>query len=262
MAYREIGTGGMSASWLFTGMGRLSLLAARGKDSFFFTHSNPHGSRPRPVPRRREVVSCHSQSLTPPSLTTRFNRFLPVQRFSHEEKQTRKRVWWGCIILDRYTASYIGRPGTIHERDYDTSFPSEDEPDEHEQWKPLRPDGTECSSPPKADSDQPRSSTLARYPPTKTHTLSCFNAAGALAVIINRVRPFFTQKSHSLNRVPVDHRQHLRDPRARAGPEQRDAPVAARPEPRELVSRTPPAPRIQPSVEEDPSATREHRAGV
>lgn len=38
--------------------------------------------------------------------------FLPVQRFSHEEKQTRKRVWWGCIILDRYTASYIGRPGT------------------------------------------------------------------------------------------------------------------------------------------------------
>jgi hypothetical protein len=24
----------------------------------------------------------------------------PVQRFSHEEKQTRKRVWWGAIILD------------------------------------------------------------------------------------------------------------------------------------------------------------------
>lgn len=33
--------------------------------------------------------------------------YLPVQRFSHEEKQTRKRAWWGCIILDRYTASYV-----------------------------------------------------------------------------------------------------------------------------------------------------------
>jgi hypothetical protein len=131
--------------------------------------------------------------------------FLPVQRFSHEEKQTRKRVWWGwyvlsrsrrgrrtdlvcpaSIILDRYTASYIGRPGTIHERDYDTSFPSEDEPDEHEQWRPIRPDGTDWSIPPKSDTDEPNRA-LSRYPPTKAHTLSSFNAAGALAVVINRV---------------------------------------------------------------------------
>ncbi|KAL8286842.1 hypothetical protein RQP46_003848 [Phenoliferia psychrophenolica] len=150
MAYREIGTGAMSASWLFTGM---AIRMAQDLGLF------------------RDVEKW----------------FLPVQRFSHEEKQTRKRVWWGCIILDRYTASYIGRPGTIHERDYDTSFPSEDEPDEHEQWKPLRPDGSEWTSAPKPDSDQPRAMPLARYPPTKSHTLSCFNAAGALAVIINRI---------------------------------------------------------------------------
>lgn len=76
--------------------------------------------------------------------------------------------------------------GTIHERDYDTSFPSEDEPDEHEQWRPIRPDGTDWSVPPKtSDVDETRS--LSRYPPTKAHTLSCFNAAGALAVVINRV---------------------------------------------------------------------------
>lgn len=93
MAYREIGTGGMSASWLFTGM---AIRMAQDLGLF------------------RDVEKW----------------FLPVQQFSHEEKQTRKRVWWGCIILDRYTASYIGRPGTIHERDYDTSFPLEDEPDE------------------------------------------------------------------------------------------------------------------------------------
>lgn len=76
--------------------------------------------------------------------------------------------------------------GTIHERDYDTSFPSEDEPDEHEQWRPIRPDGTDWSVPPKS-SDMEDNKALARYPPTKAHTLSCFNAAGALAVVINRV---------------------------------------------------------------------------
>ncbi|KAM0754933.1 hypothetical protein T439DRAFT_377335 [Meredithblackwellia eburnea MCA 4105] len=153
MAYREIGTGAMSASWLYTGMG-----IRMAQDLGLF----------------RDVEKW----------------FLPVQRFSHEEKQTRKRVWWGCVIMDRYTSSYIGRPGTIHERDYDTSFPSEDEPDEHEQWKPLRADGTEWSSVAKGattDADAQRAVALARYPPTKMHTMSCFNAAGALAVIINRI---------------------------------------------------------------------------
>lgn len=28
--------------------------------------------------------------------------FLPIQRFSHEEKQTRKRIWWACVILGAY----------------------------------------------------------------------------------------------------------------------------------------------------------------
>ncbi|KAK4053492.1 hypothetical protein OIV83_001659 [Microbotryomycetes sp. JL201] len=148
LAYREIGTGAMSASWLFTGM---AIRMAQDLGLF------------------RDVEKW----------------FLPVSKFSHEEKQTRKRVWWGCIILDRYTASYIGRPGTIHERDYDTSFPSEDEPDEHEQWRPIRPDGTDWSVPPRHPDSEP--STVQRYPPTKAHTLSCFNASGALAVVINRI---------------------------------------------------------------------------
>jgi len=25
--------------------------------------------------------------------------YLPIQRFAHEEKQARKRVWWACVIL-------------------------------------------------------------------------------------------------------------------------------------------------------------------
>ncbi|KDE03870.1 hypothetical protein MVLG_05692 [Microbotryum lychnidis-dioicae p1A1 Lamole] len=148
LAYREIGTGAMSSSWLYTGM---AIRMAQDLGLF------------------RDVEKW----------------FLPVQRFSHEEKQTRKRVWWGCIILDRYTASYIGRPGTIHERDYDTSFPSEDEPDEHEQFVPLRPDGTEWTCPPK--SPESEAVPTRAYPQAKVHAMSCFSAAGALAVVINRI---------------------------------------------------------------------------
>ncbi|TKA50167.1 hypothetical protein B0A53_06439 [Rhodotorula sp. CCFEE 5036] len=153
ISYREVGVGAMSSAWMTAGM---AIRMAQDLGLF------------------RDVEKW----------------FVPIQRFSHEEKQTRKRVWWACVILDRYTASYIGRPGTIHERDYDCGFPSEDEPDEHEQWRPVRVDGTEFSGPPKAGSEAlpaENAQFLKSYPPIRAHTLSCFNAAAALAVIINRI---------------------------------------------------------------------------
>ncbi|GAA5834644.1 hypothetical protein JCM9279_007070 [Rhodotorula babjevae] len=159
ISYREIGVGAMSSAWMNCGM---AIRMAQDLGLF------------------RDVEKW----------------YLPIQRFTHEEKQARKRVWWACVILDRYTSSYIGRPGTIHERDYDCGFPSEDEPDEHEQWRPIRLDGTEWTSPPNANRATPGSGEttaddnakfLKSYPPTRAHTLSCFNAAGALAVIINRI---------------------------------------------------------------------------
>ncbi|GAA5993685.1 hypothetical protein JCM10908_002295 [Rhodotorula pacifica] len=154
ISYREVGVGAMSSAWMTAGM---AIRMAQDLGLF------------------RDVEKW----------------FVPIQRFSHEEKQTRKRVWWACVILDRYTASYIGRPGTIHERDYDCGFPSEDEPDEHEQWRPVRVDGTEFSGAPKSGSAEalPAENVqfLKSYPPKRAHTLSCFNAAAALAVIINRI---------------------------------------------------------------------------
>ncbi|GAA5880402.1 hypothetical protein JCM3774_006436, partial [Rhodotorula dairenensis] len=155
ISYREVGVGAMSSAWMTAGM---AIRMAQDLGLF------------------RDVEKW----------------FVPIQRFSHEEKQTRKRVWWACVILDRYTASYIGRPGTIHERDYDCGFPSEDEPDEHEQWRPVRVDGTEFSGPPKNGSSSEslpaeNAHFLKSYPPIRAHTLSCFNAAAALAVIINRI---------------------------------------------------------------------------
>ncbi|GAA5843186.1 hypothetical protein JCM11251_001678 [Rhodosporidiobolus azoricus] len=153
ISYREIGVGAMSSAWMTCGM---AIRMAQDLGLF------------------RDVDKW----------------YLPIQKFAHEEKQTRKRVWWACVILDRYISSYIGRPGTIHERDYDTGLCSEDEPDEHEQWRPVRLDGTEWAAEPKAQSDWPPSDvakTLRAYPPCRSHALSCFNAAGALAVIINRI---------------------------------------------------------------------------
>ncbi|GAA5936055.1 uncharacterized protein JCM15063_002694 [Sporobolomyces koalae] len=153
IAYREIGVGAMSSAWMAGGMA-----IRMAQDLGLFRDADKW--------------------------------FLPVQRFSHEEKQTRKRIWWGCIIMDRYTSSYIGRPGAIHERDYDTGFCSEDEPDEHEQWRPIRLDGTDYHSPAKNPESQfPEEITkvLKAYPTTRAHTLSCYNAKAALAVIINRI---------------------------------------------------------------------------
>lgn len=64
MAYREIGVGAMSSAWMAGGM---AIRMAQDLGLF------------------RDVEKW----------------FLPVQRFSHEEKQTRKRVWWGCIIIGK-----------------------------------------------------------------------------------------------------------------------------------------------------------------
>lgn len=37
-----------------------------------------------------------------------------VSPFSEEEKESRKFVWFGCILMDRYVSSFIGRPGVRH----------------------------------------------------------------------------------------------------------------------------------------------------
>lgn len=57
-------------------------------------------------------------------------------------------------------------------------------------WRPIRTDGTQWTAPPKTAvgiEAEGVGGVLSRYVPVKSHVLSCFNAAGALAVIINRV---------------------------------------------------------------------------
>jgi hypothetical protein len=64
LAYREIGCGAMAQSWTFVGMA-----VRMAQDMGLF----------------RDVDKW----------------FLPVNAFGYEEKQTRKRVWWTAIVLDK-----------------------------------------------------------------------------------------------------------------------------------------------------------------
>jgi len=46
--------------------------------------------------------------------------------FSRAELQERRRIWYACVVMDKYVSSYIGRPVAISARDFDTELPSED----------------------------------------------------------------------------------------------------------------------------------------
>ncbi|KAH9448422.1 hypothetical protein Pst134EA_027733 [Puccinia striiformis f. sp. tritici] len=169
MAYREIGSGAMTESWLYTGM---AIRMAQDMGLF------------------RDVDKW----------------FMPVKKFTYEDKQIRKRVWWACVNMDKYVSTYIGRPMMIFERDYDTAFPSTNEPDEHESWKGCTPKRSSLELSPPAHSDyrnaaqglkveegttDPMTDCPATEPDEaveqKSHTMSCFNRAASLSVLISRI---------------------------------------------------------------------------
>ena len=82
----------------------------------------------------------------------------------------------------------IGRPMAIFERDWDTQLPSEDEPDEHDQWRPVRLDGTDYNQLPQslASSNSSRLAS-AGMPSTKTYAISTFNRSSELSVHMSRI---------------------------------------------------------------------------
>ncbi|KAG9304377.1 hypothetical protein G9A89_019939 [Geosiphon pyriformis] len=122
--------------------------------------------------------------------------------FSHEEKETRKRVFWGCFILDRISSANIGRPLAIDEQDVDASYPSEEEEDENE-LLPFKMDHTDyfVSSPifsSKSIEGLPTIKSLSiptssrpdatiQESKYKSHCISHFNALVKLCEIIGRI---------------------------------------------------------------------------
>ncbi|KAJ7070780.1 fungal-specific transcription factor domain-containing protein [Mycena amicta] len=84
--------------------------------------------------------------------------------FSMEETQTRRQIWWACCAADRYGSMYMGRPIAIHDDDFDTPLPD----DEDEQpWETFTPRGLGAHNP--------------------GITLASFRATGKLALILGSV---------------------------------------------------------------------------
>ncbi|KAG2130112.1 fungal-specific transcription factor domain-containing protein [Suillus cothurnatus] len=108
LGYREIGIGAMAQAWVYTGM----------------------------AVRMAQDLGMHRAA-------DGWARADVGRLFGPRELQERRRIWWGCVVLDGYVSTYIGRPLAIFERDYDTLLPGKDEAEEMELWIPhesLPPD--------------------------------------------------------------------------------------------------------------------------
>ncbi|KAG6380094.1 hypothetical protein JVT61DRAFT_8179 [Boletus reticuloceps] len=145
LAYREIGIGAMAQAWVYTGM----------------------------AVRMAQDLGMHRAA-------DGWARVGMGQLFGPRELQERRRIWWGCIVLDSYVSTYIGRPLAIFEWDYDTLLPSVEEPDEQEPWTPhpsLPPDTRRHGYRPGTEMMQP----------VPGRILSCFNASATLSAILSKI---------------------------------------------------------------------------
>ncbi|KAI9459128.1 fungal-specific transcription factor domain-containing protein [Lactarius psammicola] len=134
LGYREIGIGAMAQAWHYVGMAiRMAQDLGLHKNADQWTHGG----------------TC---------------------LFSPVELQERRRIWYACVIMDKYVSSYIGRPLCIYERDFDTELPSVDEPEEMEEWQPVA-----------------RDEDIRQFAPFPIRTLSCFNASATLSNILSEV---------------------------------------------------------------------------
>ncbi|EGO26654.1 hypothetical protein SERLADRAFT_414597 [Serpula lacrymans var. lacrymans S7.9] len=148
MGYREIGIGAMAQAWVYTGM------AVRMAQDLGMHRSADGWARVG----------------------------LGGRLFSEWELQERRRIWYACVILDKYVSTYIGRPLAIFEKDFDTQLPSDSEPEELELWSPH-------SSPPiDTNTRRPLSPSNARSAsPVPGHVLSCFNASATLSGLLSMI---------------------------------------------------------------------------
>ncbi|KAF9563839.1 hypothetical protein CPC08DRAFT_721409 [Agrocybe pediades] len=133
MGYREIGIGAMAQAWTYIGMGI----------------------------RMAQDLGMHRSA-------DGWERAGLGRLFSESELNERKRIWYGCLIMDKYVSAYIGRPLMIFEWDFDTPLPNEDDPEELDEWSLDTPRGQ-------------------RSPPVPGRVISCFNASATLSGILSMI---------------------------------------------------------------------------
>ncbi|KAG1760291.1 fungal-specific transcription factor domain-containing protein [Suillus occidentalis] len=163
LGYREIGIGAMAQAWVYTGM----------------------------AVRMAQDLGMHRAA-------DGWARADVGRLFGPRELQERRRIWWGCVVLDGYVSTYIGRPLAIFERDYDTLLPGEDESEEMELWTPHEsppPDSRGHGYPPSAEM---RSSITGRV-------LSSFNASATLFYVLATILSKLVQSMYAIHPVTSRH---------------------------------------------------------
>ncbi|TIC19225.1 hypothetical protein E3Q13_01426 [Wallemia mellicola] len=148
LTYRSVGLGDMKSAWMFLGHSvRMAEDLGLHRD---VSHFHPNGRL----------------------------------RLSDVQVEARKRTWHGCVILDTYISSYIGRPTAIRAKDYDTRGCKEDEIEESEAWQPVEAHVT-CSRDvcDLSDQDYPFNWAI----PQTGHALSCFNQLSKLSALENKI---------------------------------------------------------------------------
>ncbi|PPR03375.1 hypothetical protein CVT24_012500 [Panaeolus cyanescens] len=133
MGFREIGIGAMAQSWTYIGM------AIRMAQDLGMHRSADGWERTG----------------------------LGGRLFSEWELNERKRIWFGCVIMDKYVSTYIGRPLMIFERDFDTALPSEQDTEEFEELKLSTAHGEIIGMP--------------------GRIISCFNASACLSGLLSMI---------------------------------------------------------------------------
>ncbi|KAF8909626.1 fungal-specific transcription factor domain-containing protein [Gymnopilus junonius] len=134
MGYREIGIGAMAQAWTYIGM----------------------------AIRMAQDLGMHRSA-------DGWERVgLGGRLFGESELNERKRIWYGCVIMDKYVSTYIGRPLMIFDWDFDTTLPNADDPEEFDEWSMDTPGGQKSSSVP-------------------GRNISCFSASATLAGILGMI---------------------------------------------------------------------------
>ncbi|KAJ7216402.1 fungal-specific transcription factor domain-containing protein [Mycena pura] len=176
MGFREIGIGAMAQAWIYIGMAvRMAQDLGMHRDADGWVRAgvrvgraaeaeaggagaHVEGSMEREAEARTEREEADGEG----------RRAGDGKLFGAWEIAERRRIWYACVIMDKYVSTYIGRPLAVFERDFDTSLPSESEAEEAEEWAPPM--------------DAPLSAA-----PRPGRVISCFNASARLASILSQI---------------------------------------------------------------------------
>ncbi|KAF7330022.1 Zn(2)-C6 fungal-type domain-containing protein [Mycena kentingensis (nom. inval.)] len=169
MGFREIGIGAMAQAWIYIGMAvRMAQDLGMHRDADGWVRAGVKvgkgrfGTPASPTPGVGDAMQPDAQS---PCADGDLEGYAKDGKlFTIWEIAERRRIWYACVIMDKYVSTYIGRPLAIFERDFDTSLPSETDVEEAEEW-----------------------SAEGQIAPRPGRIISCFNASARLANILSQI---------------------------------------------------------------------------